>query len=116
MSNLQLKINAHNAQESVSSAGALATDVYSSIMTDGSSGTYTLADPSNSFGNHGLYKVARNDSAVSHTLTPSNFSGGTSMTCPAGSEVYLLWCYDDDESYAGEWGLIRHSGGITINA
>lgn len=112
---LQLRMMVHSTQESVASAGALDPAKYSSVMTDGVAGVYTLADPANNFNNHGLLKYVRNDSAVTHTLTPTNFTQGTSMSVPANADVYLVWCYDDDESFAGSWGLCRFEGAVTIS-
>lgn len=111
---LRLKIPSITAQEAVATAGALSTIIYSSRMTDSEAGTYTLADPGDNYGNHGLYKYITNTSDASHTLTPANFVGGTSMTVPATADVYLIWQYGGDDSFSGNWSLIRFTGSVSI--
>ena len=104
-----LKINPLNAPEEVSSAGALDPTIFYSKMTATSSGNYTLADPSNNFENHESWKIIANLSTTSQLLTPTNLSGATDITIEVGKRVWLVWLYNDDTGFAGNWFNVRDS-------
>lgn len=101
---LSIRLNPLNPPEEILVHGELNPEVFYSKLTAITSGVYTLPDPSNDYVNHMSWKIVKNISNLTQQLTPDN---GTSVSLPSGSFVGIVWCYDNDETFIGQWYNIR---------
>lgn len=113
MGKVKLKIS-DEVEEDLSVAGAIDPNKYHTLLSGPTpADTFTLSDPDENYENDGLYKHIRNESGVAHDIT-GGYRTGTSANMPNNSQVYLLWRYDDDESFDGDWIMIRQRRGVVI--
>ncbi len=100
-----LRINTTSG-ETLTSAGAVSTTIHYTTLDLATSSTFTLADPANDYDTEGTLKYIRNVGLTHHTIT-GGFDTGSSITVDGDSFCYILWKYDNDQSFAGDWVILR---------